>query len=532
MKSVLLLAGVALLAAGAAAQAVPDRATLQSILGGNQTIEDFEGMSVQNGSASGLGVSSLDYKTVVFGNTGPGLVAFGATYSVPGGSLTWMGPNFSALNSHVLGANLQSPGRMDIDYEVPVPAMGLDVTTIAFAGASGTARFKDPGGVILGTVPFTLPGGAGQRAFVGWQHAGGIGSVEITMPLVFSPMIEDHLYGIDQSQVALEASYGTGCNEIFASFYESNFAFDLSNTSFRLSAAGTGFVFTPGTNPVVPPTASPSGMGNFTVSTFPLGWSFPYPGGVTTDLFVSSHGFVHFVPNNDPDLTNLLGSGPVVAAKARGLLPGNAGTVTFESDPVAQTATVTFDQVPDDTNLSALNTFQFAFDAGGNVEVRYGACAPTFGFTGWSPGNNNLDPGGIDISATPLLILPLVDALPLRLVADARPAIGATVNLTIERMPVGSALAAHFFGLVQHTQGTGLAGIGMPGCFQYCSQDAVVLTSSPAGTTVTAPFAVPNDPGLAGVVVSAQGAIFDPAGGHNALGVLATNGVELVINLL
>jgi hypothetical protein len=44
-------------------------------------------------------------------------------------------------------------------------------------------------------------------------------------------------------------------------------------------------------------------------------------------------------------------------------------------------------------------------------------------------------------------------------------------------------------------------------------------------------FPVPNNPAVAGISIKTQGACYDPAGGHNALGALSSNGVELILDV-
>lgn len=529
---------VSLIHAPALAQQIPNRAALDAILAGNGTFEDFERFDIATASAMWLAATpALDWQTVA-NNQGPGLVAYGATYSHSlGQNLQWNADAYYGLVSKTLLTYNTGDG-LTISYAAPVAAMGLDVTNFVGYGDSGLATVKDGAGAVLGTVPFTLTGLPNERAFVGWQHAAGIGSVELQHNnLFFSPIIDDHAYAIDPNTVATKTGFGAGCNIAFASFYEVHGAFDLSNTSLTMIPAGGGYVVTLGANPVVPPTSSPVALSNDQVRSMPLGWTLPYNGGTTTDLHVAANGFVGFAPGTPSHFGYLffnphlfLTNGPVVAAKASDLDPGAGGSVYLDTDPVNGTATVTFDAVPD-IGTSNANTFQYHFDSSGIIEVRFGTCATTAGVTGWSPGLGNADPGNIDISAQSVILVAADDSVPLRLEADVRPVTGVTVDLTLSEIPAGSAIAAVIYGLTKHEPGLSLSGIGMPGCFQFGSHDAVVLYLAPGASVVSA-FPVPNDPGLSGVHVIVQGAIHDPSGGHNQLGSLSSNGVDLGISTL
>src|SRR5690606_7272104 len=161
-----------------------------------------------------------------------------------------------------------------------------------FGGFSATVDFKDAGGTLLGSIAVSATG-PNQRTFAGWTDVGGIASVEITSAVPIHPaVIDDHMYGLDQAFASEVQSFGSGCNRTFASFYENHGAFDLSNTSLAFSPVGANYVVLPGTSPVVAPIAQPSLING--VSALSLGWTFPYPGGTTTQLYVGRRGFVRF----------------------------------------------------------------------------------------------------------------------------------------------------------------------------------------------------------------------------------------------
>ncbi|MCB9884317.1 MAG: hypothetical protein H6838_02430 [Planctomycetes bacterium] len=331
---------------------------------------------------------------------------------------------------------------------------------------------------------------------------------------------------------AQKVRYGTGCNNEYASFYENHTAFDLSNTSLAMQFIGTGYVGIPGTTALYVPTSAPVAMADDQVLQFSLGWTLPYPGGTTTDLWISSNGFVNATVNTLNgccafNLTQFLSNGPCWAAKWRDLNPSAGGSVYFDTDPVTGTAYITFDSVPD-YNTTNANTFQYAFDSTGMVELRFGSVAPTAGGTGWSPGMANLDPGSMDLSAAAVIITGANDVTPIRHDGSARPVIGTGITLDTSNLPAATVVGATLFGLTELNPGLDLSSIGMPGCYQYVSIDASQVWV-PTGGVGSTPFSVPNNPAFAGVEIKTQGVALVP--GVNSLGALSSNGVKLVLDV-
>jgi hypothetical protein len=333
---------------------------------------------------------------------------------------------------------------------------------------------------------------------------------------------------------ATKTSFGAGCYSSQASFFETfgaNNTFDLANSTLAFTDLGSGYLALPqaGVPTWHTPTSAPVTMSDDQVLPFALGWVLPYPGGSTNTIYVSSNGFINATPNTlhgccSFSQTQLLTNGPCWSALWDDLNPGTGGTVTFDSDPVTGDAYVTFSQVPH-IGTQNLNTFQYAFHISGQVELLWQACASVACAVGWSPGLASFNPGSMDISAAQV-ILTGPDTLPLSLTGTARPVLGTNINLTISNIPVGTPLAAFVYGLQKFDPGQNLSNIGMPDCFQYGSQEGMVLLVSP-GSSVSYPYNLPNTSWLIGVHVIAQGAVYDPAGHHNALGALSTNGIDL-----
>lgn len=172
---------------------IPDRATLDSRLGGNQTLEDFESFQIPT-SAVLLDTAVLDDTTIANGQ-GPGLVQPGATYSDASNlRLQWNADLYFNLSTKTLLAS-GTGGQINITYSPPVQALGVDLAGFDVSPYTGSARFYDTGNVLLGTVQFSVTGGA-SRDFVGWQHLAGIGRVELHSPnFTWSPILDDHGYG-------------------------------------------------------------------------------------------------------------------------------------------------------------------------------------------------------------------------------------------------------------------------------------------------------------------------------------------------
>jgi hypothetical protein len=119
--------------------------------------------------------------------------------------------------------------------------------------------------------------------------------------------------------------------------------------------------------------------------------------------------------------------------------------------------------------------------------------------------------------------------LPVSLTASARPVIGTTFNLVSGNLPAGTQVGAAMLSFTQFNPGLPLGPIGMTGCQQYTGLDASLLVLA-TGTTASLPIAIPSLPSLAGLHVFTQSASFSP--GSNPLGVLASNGLDLLLDLL
>ena len=100
--------------------------------------------------------------------------------------------------------------------------------------------------------------------------------------------------------LAVASTYGNGCYaaqtsfcETFPSPFSGNFV-DLDHTTIRMVPnAGEGYDVTRTAGAfLVPPAAPPLPLGDDTISIENLPFVFSYPGGSTTNLWISSNGFL------------------------------------------------------------------------------------------------------------------------------------------------------------------------------------------------------------------------------------------------
>jgi len=196
MRSKVVLAAVCASTGTALADQIPDRNTLNDILGGNQVFEDFEKFDVAFGGAVTLDVFSLDQFTIANGQ-GPGLVQPGATYLDPlQTQLQWNGDAYFGLESKTLLSN-GFDGRLWILYDSPVVAMGIDLRGFSGYPWNGQVDVYSASNALLGSIPVSIFSGGSESFFAGWEDAGGISRVEIgssTYP--WSPIVDNHGYGV------------------------------------------------------------------------------------------------------------------------------------------------------------------------------------------------------------------------------------------------------------------------------------------------------------------------------------------------
>lgn len=173
------------------AQVIPDRTTLNSIVGASGKTVDFETFSIGSGGATSAGVAVLDFNTIASGQ-GPNLVLAGVTFSVPAGNIQWDGINYYSSPSREILGNA-SNSTLTITFTNPTKAFGLDLRAFNGLGATASATvYGSDNTTVLSTIPgINLPS-SGAPVFFGYQSASGIGKVVLTQNNYgWSPIIDN-----------------------------------------------------------------------------------------------------------------------------------------------------------------------------------------------------------------------------------------------------------------------------------------------------------------------------------------------------
>lgn len=328
---------------------------------------------------------------------------------------------------------------------------------------------------------------------------------------------------------------GAGC-PTSPSVYElfANAGFDLAGTAFDFTpSAGGGYDVTRCASACLDPGyvgATSLGLGDDAVArNLALGFTFPFHGGSTTAVDVSSNGSVYLEPGTigghrccDGDPGAFLSETASIAPIWMDLNPGAGGAVRTHR-PSATSFAITYDAVPEYNVAGSANTAQLVMWSDGRFRIAFGAAGNVshLCLVGFTPGNGAVDPGSIDLStATPFSTG--AGGTPLGLVAGAgtRPSLGTTFTMVIGEAPGSASAGWLLLGFASIPNGTPLAPIGMPGCRLYVVAD-VATPFAIQGAYSVASLAIPSTPSLAGIVVFAQAIVVAP--GVNALGAVASN---------
>jgi hypothetical protein len=337
---------------------------------------------------------------------------------------------------------------------------------------------------------------------------------------------------------ATVTSYGTGCYDGIASFYElfPNATFDLGSSSgtnsiLILPTGDGGCVVLPGSGQWYTPTSPNLGLTDDSVTgLLPLPSPHLTPAALATSIVISSNGFVWTAANTangccSGSSASFLSSPERYAVLWHDLNPGAGGSVHYDTD-AAGAAYATWLNVPEFGAGGTSNTCQIAFLPGTGVELRWQACGNSIhvALVGWTRGNGARDPGSIDLSANPTFVT-TGDSRPLA-VASGRPLLNTTWSITTSNIPASTPIGAVVLSLTQHNPGLDLSSLGMPGCRQFVGLDVSLVFVAP-GTSASLTVGLPNRASLLGAHFYGQSAAF--AAGRNALGVIASNGLDFGI---
>ena len=339
------------------------------------------------------------------------------------------------------------------------------------------------------------------------------------------------------SNSASASTYGVGCYQSYATFFETfgNGAFDMSGTastavSIVMTPGGNGYTVANGGNVWSNPTTGDLNLGDDAVTgVLNLGFTLSFPGGSTSQVRMCSNGYVWLNGSSTgADYTETIGElcsqPPRLAPFWMDLNPAGGGTTHFHTS--AGAAYFTWLNVPPYGSTSPTNSLQAVVRSTGVVEYRWRSVTnmPGEGLVGWSRGNGVAVPPELDISSSlPFSIS--VDANGLDFAPVGTPVQGTTMTMLIGNIPAGSLLAGVFFGWQQYPNGLSLGGIGMPGCFQYGSQDFSFSLLTGGASTVPFQIGIPTGAAWDGTHMYAQAAAL--LAGVNQLGALSSNGIDL-----
>ncbi|MCA8974593.1 MAG: hypothetical protein KDC98_07710 [Planctomycetes bacterium] len=354
-------------------------------------------------------------------------------------------------------------------------------------------------------------------------------------------------------------------------------AVDLTNTSWTIiynadSVTGGNYLIIPGGNAYDATTAATNGIDLVTqtytssssvswddasiietlpIAAFPNGFPFPgpAPGGSCVDITVNSNGRIYLGNSVDPSFASngansgytptsfagTTGAGlPVWAGHMCDLDPTAGGNIWYEDPSPNGGVRITWANIPNWQNGTytpgaVANDIQLELLPGGHVNLAFG---PSLG-NGGSAGNDSI----VGFSAgAGHLVSPQVDwsglagfstgvelGLPLALDASARPVTGSTFNVVTTNVSNTSPVGVTVMDFSQTN--ISLAFLGAPGCFQY-TNPVVSFTWFPTAGTGSFPLSL--GPAAIGLQVYAQSAALSV--GHNALGVVTSNLLELLFN--
>jgi hypothetical protein len=484
---------------------------------------------------------------------GPGLVGQTAVVNVYTTPTSWVGRSttpaawtlLSTGTLTVAGYDQHSPAVFSTPFLLPAGTYGVAFEVGPVTAVVPHITYQNPpyalnplllvGSFVPGT-PLTA-----RDQFLSFANEDIINQAFVLPP---GPQPKNPIFDIHYSVVpnsAYSASIGSGCYDRPRAFYEvfptAPAPFDLSNTAFHMTPSGGGYVVSSVNRPVVAPVsqglmnASNQPMGdNDRTAVLPLGFTFPYAGGSTTSLAICSDGIAMLdtaAMGNQKWLAGIPGflqGQPLLSPFGTDLDPRVGGSIHLDVDPVAQTAYLTWLNVPAWGMPGTANTFQVALYGSGDIEYRYGTCAATNETTlvGFTPGWSAHDPGSMDLTAA----MPFATgdgALPPALSMSARPMLGTTPGLVTRDMPQGSVGGVFLGGPSVPVE---LGFLGMPGCLQQVAPiDFQFFLAS--GTTGTVSLGIPSATTFLGMRLIGQSVVVSP--GSNAGGGIVSN--PICINL-
>ncbi|MCA8951710.1 MAG: hypothetical protein KDE27_19535 [Planctomycetes bacterium] len=349
--------------------------------------------------------------------------------------------------------------------------------------------------------------------------------------------------------VARHDTYGAGCYDRAVSFYESfdiN-ANDLGNTTLTATpnAAGGYDVAAAALGTFDAPTTPGLALDDDVVTgPIALPFTFDYPGGSTTSIFIDSNGRILL---NGTDVAQVTATpAALLASPVHVLCPAwqdlhpdgatNVDNVHAEANAGGTEFYITWNNVSCFPNTQGGNsTFQVALiDQGSQdvVEFRYQTLVNDsttnagIMMTAFSLGSGAVDPGASDLSAGG--ISTSADSPALALSASPRPTLGSTCTYTLDNLRANASVSLiriSFYSTIP----TPLTAYGLttPDCYGHIHLGASLgLGNLMFGNpTDSVSFTWPTDVIYTGAEMYCQGLEIAP--GENADGVIVSNGLKI-----
>jgi hypothetical protein len=174
---------------------VPDRTTLDTLLGGAAMTEPFQSFPVPDGYPASDLADQLNSTTSIYGETGWVIPGF----TLGGGILQWNGVGYYAVPPKTVVMS-DYTGSATIQFTAPVTAFGVDL--YEFEGFGGTATavvYATDDTTVLTTINgINIPGGASMD-FLGVYDPAGIGEVVLSNDnpnYTWSPLLSNLTFGV------------------------------------------------------------------------------------------------------------------------------------------------------------------------------------------------------------------------------------------------------------------------------------------------------------------------------------------------
>lgn len=265
---------------------------------------------------------------------------------------------------------------------------------------------------------------------------------------------------------------------------------------------------------------------------FALPFTFNYPGGSTTQIEVSSNGYVHLQVGNADDhccdgaagLADMMTQPDIFAAFGMDLNPSAGGSVWFDDGSAVPftVAYVTWDNVPE-FGTASTNTFQLQLYPTFAAMV-WSGCANVFrsAVVGWT-GTPGPDNGGLDFTNWPNDGGDGTVTLPLALETTAVPFGGTLFDMDLANVPAAATFGTMMFGDIPTA--FDLDFIGLETCDLLTNANVISLPVSLTPPTGALSWAISSS--FTGLTFVLQAAVIAP--GTTTLGVLTSNGASVTI---